>query len=600
MVSDEQLKKNKYRRKKVMLKRVHTKGMVALVMVVVILMALGGQVFRINYTHGETYAKAVLDHQTYTSTELPYKRGQILTGDGTVLAYSERVYNLILDVKLMLSDGEYKEPTLSALCKYFNLNRSELEQKVSENSQSRYQKLLSNLTTDQIADFKNLMADSTEGKNIKGVWFEDSYIRKYPLGTFASDVVGFASATNGGELGIESQYDEELTGTNGTTYSYVDEGLEVTETQKNAVDGNNIVTTLDYNVQSIIEKCILEYNEEKPSKNTAVVVADPSNGEILGMASYPTFNLNDPRKLTGMYTDEEIKDMSDEEYRNNLYSLWTNYCVSESYEPGSTFKTVTAAAALEAGVVTFKDTFSCPGFYIVEDRRIRCHKVSGHGSETFLQGIQNSCNPVFIQVGLRLGAERFYSYFEQFELLEKTGIDLPGEARTIMHDPKKIGEVELATISFGQSFQLTTLRLLTTISSFVNGGHTVVPHFGMAISSFDGTSTQKIAYPQGTQVLDEAVSAQMRECLESVVAEGGGNKAYIEGYRIGGKTATSEKLPRGTGKYISSFVGFAPADDPQVIIIMTVDEPQGIYYGGTIVAPKVKKIFENILPYLNL
>lgn len=300
MVSDEQLKKNKYRRKKVMLKRVHTKGMVALVMVVVILMALGGQVFRINYTHGETYAKAVLDHQTYTSTELPYKRGQILTGDGTVLAYSERVYNLILDVKLMLSDGEYKEPTLSALCKYFNLNRSELEQKVSENSQSRYQKLLSNLTTDQIADFKNLMADSTEGKNIKGVWFEDSYIRKYPLGTFASDVVGFASATNGGELGIESQYDEELTGTNGTTYSYVDEGLEVTETQKNAVDGNNIVTTLDYNVQSIIEKCILEYNEEKPSKNTAVVVADPSNGEILGMASYPTFNLNDPRKLTGM------------------------------------------------------------------------------------------------------------------------------------------------------------------------------------------------------------------------------------------------------------------------------------------------------------
>ena len=236
----------------------------------------------------------------------------------------------------------------------------------------------------------------------------------------------------------------------------------------------------------------------------------------------------------------------------------------------------------------------------MEDRRIRCHKVSGHGSETFLQGIQNSCNPVFIQVGLRLGAERFYSYFEQFELLEKTGIDLPGEARTIMHDPKKIGEVELATISFGQSFQLTALRLLTTISSFVNGGHTVVPHFGMAISSFDGTSTQKIAYPQGTHVLDEAVSAQMRECLESVVAEGGGNKAYIEGYRIGGKTATSEKLPRGTGKYISSFVGFAPADDPQVIIIMTVDEPQGIYYGGTIVAPKVKKIFENILPYLNL
>lgn len=279
-----------------------------------------------------------------------------------MLAYSEKVYNLILDVKQLLSDEEYKEPTLSALTRCFSLDRSELEAIVAANPNSRYQKLLRNLTMDEIEEFKNLMNDKTEGKNIKGVWFEDSYLRKYPLGTFASDTIGFASASNGGELGIESQYDDELTGTNGTTYSYVDDGLEVTETQKAAVDGNNIVTTIDYNVQSIIEKCIKEYNAEKPSKNTAVVVADPSNGDILGMASYPTFDLNSPRDLSGVYTQEQIDKMSDDDYKNALYSLWTNYCVSESYEPGSTFKPVTVASALEEGVVKDGDTYTCNGY----------------------------------------------------------------------------------------------------------------------------------------------------------------------------------------------------------------------------------------------
>lgn len=605
MVSDEQLKKNKYRRKKVMLKRVHTKGMVALVMVVVILMALGGQVFRINYTHGETYAKAVLDHQTYTSTELPYKRGQILTGDGTVLAYSERVYNLILDVKLMLSDGEYKEPTLSALCKYFNLNRSELEQKVSENSQSRYQKLLSNLTTDQIADFKNLMADSTEGKNIKGVWFEDSYIRKYPLGTFASDVVGFASATNGGELGIESQYDEELTGTNGTTYSYVDEGLEVTETQKNAVDGNNIVTTLDYNVQSIIEKCILEYNEEKPSKNTAVVVADPSNGEILGMASYPTFNLNDPRKLTGMYTDEETKDMSDEEYRNNLYSLWTNYCVSESYEPGSTFKPVTVASALEEGVVKDGDTYVCKGFETVADYKLKCHvfsTIGSHGSLTVEQALMNSCNPYMIHLALEMGNSRFAYYQSLFGFGKITGIDLPGETTGIVYGDR-MTTIDAACNSFGQTINVNMMQMMAAYCSIINGGMLYQPHIVKRIESANGEVVKEYKANLVRQTITASTSKLLRRYLKNTVEEGTAKKAGVTGYSVAGKTGTAQKGDRKDNKWIISFIGHAPAENPKFAIYVVIDEPYGTT--GTSgssadVLTLTHNILEKLLPYMNV
>lgn len=605
MVSDEQLKKNKYRRKKVMLKRVHTKGMVALVMVVVILMALGGQVFRINYTHGETYAKAVLDHQTYTSTELPYKRGQILTGDGTVLAYSERVYNLILDVKLMLSDVEYKEPTLSALCKYFNLNRSELEQKVSENSQSRYQKLLSNLTTDQIADFKNLMADSTEGKNIKGVWFEDSYIRKYPLGTFASDVVGFASATNGGELGIESQYDEELTGTNGTTYSYVDEGLEVTETQKNAVDGNNIVTTIDYNVQSIIEKCILEYNEEKPSKNTAVVVADPSNGEILGMASYPTFNLNDPRKLTGMYTDEEIKDMSDEEYRNNLYSLWTNYCVSESYEPGSTFKPVTVASALEEGVVKDGDTYVCKGFETVADYKLKCHvfsTIGSHGSLTVEQALMNSCNPYMIHLALEMGNSRFAYYQSLFGFGKTTGIDLPGETTGIVYGDR-MTTIDAACNSFGQTINVNMMQMMAAYCSIINGGMLYQPHIVKRIESANGEVVKEYKANLVRQTITASTSKLLRRYLKNTVEEGTAKKAGVTGYSVAGKTGTAQKGDRKDNKWIISFIGHAPAENPKFAIYVVIDEPYGTT--GTSgssadVLTLTHNILEKLLPYMNV
>ena len=532
----------------------------------------------------EHYKELAYDLHT-RERQLKAMRGEIQDRNGKVLAANRTVCT----ISVIHSQIKDADEVVSALSETLKMQPKDVQKKVEK------------ITAREIikTNVEKKVGDAIREMDLAGVKVDEDYKRYYPFGSLASKVLGFTGADNQGIIGLEVSYDEVLKGIGGSILTYSDAaGIELKNTAEQRVEpiaGNTLRLTMDWNIQSFVTQVCLELMEEKQANEVSCIVMNPQNGEIYAMANVPEFDLNRPFELPEGTTceNEEMK-------QDLLNKMWRNANVSDTYEPGSTFKTVTAAAALEAGVVTFQDTFSCPGFYIVEDRRIRCHKVSGHGSETFLQGIQNSCNPVFIQVGLRLGAERFYSYFEQFELLEKTGIDLPGEARTIMHDPKKIGEVELATISFGQSFQLTTLRLLTTISSFVNGGHTVVPHFGMAISSFDGTSTQKISYPQGTQVLDEAVSAQMRECLESVVAEGGGNKAYIEGYRIGGKTATSEKLPRGTGKYISSFVGFAPADDPQVIIIMTVDEPQGIYYGGTIVAPKVKKIFENILPYLNL
>lgn len=532
----------------------------------------------------EHYKELAYDLHT-RERQLKAMRGEIQDRNGKVLAANRTVCT----ISVIHSQIKDADEVVSALSETLKMQPKDVQKKVEK------------ITAREIikTNVEKKVGDAIREMDLAGVKVDEDYKRYYPFGSLASKVLGFTGADNQGIIGLEVSYDEVLKGIGGSILTYTDAaGIELKNTAEQRVEpiaGNTLRLTMDWNIQSFVTQVCLELMEEKQANEVSCIVMNPQNGEIYAMANVPEFDLNRPFELPEGTTCE-----SEEMRQDLLNKMWRNANVSDTYEPGSTFKTVTAAAALEAGVVTFNDTFSCPGFYIVEDRRIRCHKVSGHGSETFLQGIQNSCNPVFIQVGLRLGAERFYSYFEQFELLEKTGIDLPGEARTIMHDPKKIGEVELATISFGQSFQLTTLRLLTTISSFVNGGHTVVPHFGMAINSFDGTSTQKIAYPQGTHVLDEAVSAQMRECLESVVAEGGGNKAYIEGYRIGGKTATSEKLPRGTGKYISSFVGFAPADEPQVIIIMTVDEPQGIYYGGTIVAPKVKKIFENILPYLNL
>lgn len=604
MVSDEQLRRNKYRRKKVMLRRVHVKGQVALGMVVVILMVLGGQVFRINYTHGDTYAKAVLDHQTYTSTELPYKRGQILTSDGTVLAYSERVYNLILDVKQMLSDEAYKEPTLSALVKCFDLDRGELETRVANNPDSRYQKLLKNLTSDEIEEFKTLADDKTEGKNIEGVWFEDSYIRKYPLGTFACDTVGFASANNGGELGIESQYDDELTGTNGTSYSYVDEGLEVTETQKAAVDGNNIVTTIDYNVQSVIEQCIKEYNEEKPSKNTAVVVADPSNGEILGMASYPTFDLNKPRDISGLYTDEQIATMTDDGYKNALYSLWTNYCVSESYEPGSTFKPVTVASALEEGVVKDGDTYVCNGYEMIGPDRLKCHVYSsgGHGTLTVEQAVMNSCNPYMIHLALELGNAKFSEYQSLFGFGQTTGIDLPGETTGIVYGDK-MTTIDAACNSFGQTINVNMMQMMASYCSIINGGMLYQPHVVKRIESANGEVVKENKATLIRQTVTMSTSKLLRRYLKNTVESGTAKKVAVTGYSVAGKTGTAQKSPRSENKWLISFIGHAPADNPKFAIYVIIDEPDGTTGTSGNSADVLQlshDILEKLLPYMSV
>lgn len=604
MVSDEQLRRNKYRRKKVMLRRVHVKGQVALGMVVVILMVLGGQVLRINYTHGDTYAKAVLDHQTYTSTELPYKRGQILTSDGTVLAYSERVYNLILDVKQMLSDEAYKEPTLSALVKCFDLDRGELETRVANNPDSRYQKLLKNLTSDEIEEFKTLADDKTEGKNIEGVWFEDSYIRKYPLGTFACDTVGFASANNGGELGIESQYDDELTGTNGTTYSYVDEGLEVTETQKAAVDGNNIVTTIDYNVQSVIEQCIKEYNEEKPSKNTAVVVADPSNGEILGMASYPTFDLNKPRDISGLYTDEQIATMTDDGYKNALYSLWTNYCVSESYEPGSTFKPVTVASALEEGVVKDGDTYVCNGYEMIGPDRLKCHVYSsgGHGTLTVEQAVMNSCNPYMIHLALELGNAKFSEYQSLFGFGQTTGIDLPGETTGIVYGDK-MTTIDAACNSFGQTINVNMMQMMASYCSIINGGMLYQPHVVKRIESANGEVVKENKATLIRQTVTMSTSKLLRRYLKNTVESGTAKKVAVTGYSVAGKTGTAQKSPRSENKWLISFIGHAPADNPKFAIYVIIDEPDGTTGTSGNSADVLQlshDILEKLLPYMSV
>lgn len=563
----------------------HRKGILRICLVICgILLFLAVRLGQLMLVKSKHYQELAYNLHT-RERQLKAMRGEILDRNGKVLAANRTVCT----VSLIHSQITNTDQVVAALSKELGMGEEEVRKKAEKVTAREILK----------TNVEKETGDRIRALDLDGVKVDEDYKRYYPFGSLASKVLGFTGADNQGIIGMEVTYDELLQGINGSILTFTDAaGIELENTAEQRVEpvaGNSLQVTLDWNIQSYVTQVCYEVMEEKEAKEVSCIVMNPQNGEIYAMVNVPEFDLNDPFALP-----EGSEGLGAQEKQDLLNQIWRNANVSDTYEPGSTFKTVTAAAALDAGAVTFQDTFSCPGYYIVEDRRIRCHKVGGHGGETFLQGIQNSCNPVFIQVGLRLGAQRFYSYFEQFHLLEKTGIDLPGEAVTIMHRPEDIGDVELATVSFGQSFQLTTLRLITTISSFINGGRTIVPHLGLAVLSADGTSVKKLDFSSSEQVLEESVSELMRQCLESVVAEGGGKKAYIEGYRIGGKTATSEKLPRGTSKYISSFVGFAPADDPSVIAIMTVDEPTGVYYGGTIVAPQVRKIFENILPYLGI
>lgn len=443
------------------------------------------------------------------------------------------------------------------------------------------------------------VGDAIRECHLDGVKVDEDYQRFYPYGDLASKVLGFTGGDNQGIIGLEVEYERYLKGTDGLILAVTDaRGVEVEdagENRREPIAGQNLYLTLDINIQSYATQLARQVMDTKQADRVSIIVMNPQNGEVYAMVDVPEFDLNHPFQFPD---STDTSEMTEKERQNALNQMWRNGCISDTYEPGSTFKIITAAAGLEEGAVKVTDTFHCPGYIVVEDRRIRCHKVAGHGSETFVQGIMNSCNPVFITVGLRLGIERFCQYFEQFGLLKKTGIDLPGEAGTIMHKPENMGLVELATVSFGQSFQITPIQMAVTASSLVNGGKRITPHLAMYTESIANEAVHLFGYGEGEQIVSAQTSETLRYLLEQVVAEGTGKNGYVEGYRVGGKTATSQTLPRGSGRYIASFIGFSPADDPQVMALVIIHNPQGIYYGGQVAAPVARTLFENILPYL--
>ena len=601
-MNNEELRRNKYRRKKAMLRKVQNKMGVAFFVIILVLFALAVRILFINYNHGEAYSKTVLDHQSYTSTTIPYKRGQIQDANGTVLAYSERVYNLILDPKLILSDEKYKEPTLTALTECFDLKRSDLESILATKSTSQYEKLLKELTKDEISEFESRVEDTKNNPYIKGVWFEDSYIRKYPFSTLAADVIGFASAANGGELGLENYYDEELSGTDGISYSYVGENLDVETQEKKAEDGYNLVTTIDYKVQSIIENKIKELNAERPSKSTAVIAMNPKTGEILAMASYPTFNLNNPRDLSGVYTQEELSTMTDIEMTNAMYALWSNYCVSTIYEPGSTFKPFTVAEGLEEGVIHDGDTFYCGGFMEVSGSIINCHEHSGHGTVTVKEGLIQSCNPTMMQIAAKLGGVKIAKYEALFGFGNRTGIDLPGEEAGLTIG-EKMTVIDAACNSFGQNINVNMVQMAAAFSSLVNGGNYYQPHIVKRIEKSTGEVVKTIEPNLVRQTVTSETSQLLRTYLRAGVDEGLARKSGVAGYAIGGKTGTAQKQPREDKKWVVSYIGCAPTDDPQLVLYTVIDEPfetNGTSGSSLDALNLSRSIYEEALPYLNI
>ena len=511
-------------------------------------------------------------------------RGEIVDRNGVVLATNKTVCT----ISVIHSQIKEPERVTEILAKELEMDQAEVRKRVEK--VSSMEKVKTNVEKE--------VGDKIREYNLDGVKVDEDYKRYYPYDSLASKVLGFTGGDNQGIIGLEVKYEVTLKGSNGTILTTTDaRGIELDAVAEDRIEpmaGKTLEISMDYNIQKYCEQAAEKVMLEKQADGVSILLMNPQNGEILSMVNVPEFNLNDPFELN---TGEELEG---EKLQDALNAMWRNRCINDTYEPGSTFKIITSAACLEEGVVTPEDTFSCPGYRMVEDRRIRCHKVGGHGSETFVQGIQNSCNPVFIDIGLRLGAERFYDYFQQFGLLDLTGIDLPGEAGTIMHQVENIGLVELATISFGQSFQVTPVQMAVTVSSIINGGRRVTPHFGKAVLDREGNVLETLSYEERSGVVSEKTSKTMQTLLEGVVANGSGKNAYIEGYSIGGKTATSQTLPRSANKYISSFIGFAPAEDPQVLGMVVIHNPQGIYYGGTIAAPILRSIFDNVLPYLGI
>lgn len=551
-----------------------------------ILLALIGRLVYLMIFDAEYYQKkAEALHER--EREIKAARGEIVDASGTVLATNKTVCTISV-IHSQIKDAQMVIQTLA--------RELEMEEEVVRNrveKVSSMEKIKTNVDKE--------VGDRIREYNMEGVKVDEDYKRYYPYNEVASKVLGFTGGDNQGIIGLEVKYEEYLKGKNGTILTTTDaRGIElegVAEDRIEPVAGNTLQVSLDYNIQAFAQQAAEKVLEEKQADKVAILLMNPQNGEIYAMVNVPEFNLNDPFTLN---TDVDEASLSDEEKQNMLNQMWRNGCINDTYEPGSTFKIITSAACLEEGVVRLDDTFSCPGYKIVEDRKIRCHKVGGHGAETFVQGIQNSCNPVFMEIGLRLGSDKFYDYFNQFGLLGMTGVDLPGEAGTIMHKKEDIGLVELATMTFGQSFQITPMQMATTVSSLINGGDRVTPHFGVKVLDKDGDTVETFSYETESGIVSEKTSETMRALLESVVSVGSGKNGYIEGYRIGGKTATSQTLPRSANKYISSFIGFAPADNPQILGMVVIYNPQGVYYGGTIAAPVLRDIYDNVLPYLGI
>ncbi len=562
------------------------KILVVFLCAVAVIIGLIGRLVYLMVFDAEYYQELAQDlHER--EREIKAARGEIVDRNGVVLATNETVCT----ISVIHSQVEDPQTVIRILAEELELEESTVRKKVEKvSSMERIRTNVDKETGDRIRSY-----------DLAGVKVDEDYKRYYPFDELASKVLGFTGADNQGIIGLEVKYEDYLKGQNGTILTVTDaRGIElegVAEDRIEPVAGETLQVSLDYNIQAYCEQAALKVLEEKQAQSVSIILMNPQNGEIYAMVNVPEFNLNEPYELND---GTDTSGLSDEELQDALNRMWRNGCINDTYEPGSTFKIITASACLEEGVVSLDDTFVCPGYRIVEDRKIRCHKVGGHGTETFVEGIQNSCNPVFIDIGLRLGAERFYDYFKKFGLFSLTGIDLPGEAGTIMHRVEDIGTVELATMSFGQSFQVTPIQLMTTVSSIINGGRRVTPHLGVAVLSKEGDLIEEFDYEEEKEIVSEETSETMRMLLESVVSEGSGKNAYIEGYSIGGKTATSQTLPRSANRYISSFIGFAPAEDPQVIGIVLINDPQGVYYGGTIAAPVLRDIYDNVLPYLGI
>ncbi len=571
------MKNKTYNKKKVLV--------VFLVAVALVLTLIGRLVYLMVFD--AEYYQELAEALHEREREIKAARGEIVDRNGTVLATNKTVCT----ISVVHSQLKEPEEVIAILSKELGLDESAVRKRVEK--VSSMEKIKTNVEKE--------VGDRIRNYNLAGVKVDEDYKRYYPYDEVGSKVLGFTGGDNQGIIGLEVKYESYLKGINGTILTVTDaRGIElegVAEDRVEPVPGNTLRISMDYNLQAYCQQAAEKVMEEKQADGVSVILMNPQNGEIYAMVNVPEFNLNDPFTLTSV---EGAEGMDSAKKQELLNQMWRNRCINDTYEPGSTFKVITSSACLEEGVVKLTDTFSCPGYCVVENRKIRCHKVGGHGSETFVQGLQNSCNPVFINIGMRLGAERFCDYFEQFGLLTKTNIDLPGEASTIMHKREDIKAVELATMTFGQSFQITPIQMLTTVSSLINGGRRVTPHFGVSVETRDGETIETFEYGEKKEIVSEETSATMRTLLESVVSEGGGKNAYIEGYRIGGKTATSQTLPRSAHKYIASFIGFAPADNPQIIGMVIIHDPQGVYYGGTIAAPVLRDIYDNVLPYMGI